>query len=84
MRGWKVAAATGSRHGSRLAPRPCSPTESRRHPHPVCPPRNHCARQVLRDGLKLARANPYLVVFEDGFPYQQTTSWEAKGQPNAP
>ena len=41
-------------------------------------------RQSLREGLAKARANPYLVLFEDGFPHQQTTSWEAKGQPNAP
>ena len=41
-------------------------------------------RQALRDGLAKAKANPYLVLFEDGMPYEQTTSWKAKGQENAP
>ena len=53
--------------------------------HPPAHPTHHLlGRQALREGLKVARANPYLVLFEDGFPQQQTTSWEAKGQQNAP
>ena len=54
--------------------------------HPPAHPPNPSllGRQALREGLKVARANPYLVLFEDGFPQQQTTSWEAKGQQNAP
>jgi len=53
--------------------------------HPPAHPAHHLlGRQALREGLKVARANPYLVLFEDGFPQQQTTSWEAKGQQNAP
>ena len=54
------------------------------HPSTHHPTHHLLGRQALREGLKVARANPYLVLFEDGFPQQQTTSWEAKGQQNAP
>jgi Ran GTPase-activating protein (RanGAP) involved in mRNA processing and transport len=42
-------------------------------------------RADLRAGLAKSRANPYLVIFEDGIgPHQQRTSWEEKGQADAP
>ena len=39
---------------------------------------------ALREGLKVSTANPYLVLFADGLPHLQATSWELKGRPNAP
>ena len=38
----------------------------------------------LLAGLKASIAHPYLVIFCDGLPHLQATSWEQKGQPNAP
>ena len=40
--------------------------------------------RALLDGLKISTANPYLVLFADGLPHLQATSWEQKGRPNAP
>ena len=39
---------------------------------------------ALLSGLKASTANPYLVIFADGLPHLQATSWEQKGQANAP
>ena len=39
---------------------------------------------ALLAGLKASVANPYLVLFCEGLPHLQATSWEQKGQPNAP
>ena len=41
-------------------------------------------RAALLAGLKVSTANPYLVLFEDGLPHQQATSWQEKGKENAP
>lgn len=40
--------------------------------------------RALLDGLKTSTAHPYLVLFADGLPHLQATSWEQKGQLNAP
>ncbi len=39
---------------------------------------------ALRAGLKVSTANPYLVLFADGLPHLQATSWQEKGQRDAP
>jgi hypothetical protein len=39
---------------------------------------------ALLAGLKLSTARPYLVVFADGLPHLQATSWEQQGKANAP
>ena len=42
-------------------------------------------RALLREGLRKAASLPYMVLFEDAIgPHQQRTSWEEKGQKNAP
>ena len=39
---------------------------------------------ALKAGLKASTANPYLVLFADGLPHLQWTSWQEKGKENAP
>lgn len=39
---------------------------------------------ALLAGLKVSTAGFYLIVFAEGFPHLQATSWEQKGRPNAP
>jgi hypothetical protein len=42
-------------------------------------------RAALRAGLARAKANPYIVIFEDKIgPHQQRTSWEEQGHADAP
>ena len=41
-------------------------------------------RDALLAGLKESTANPYLVIFAEGLPHFQATSWGEKGKPNAP
>ena len=41
-------------------------------------------RSALINGLHDSVANPYLVLFEDGLPHQQWTSWQQKGKADAP
>eukprot|EP00316_Scyphosphaera_apsteinii_P005390 CAMPEP_0119315310 /NCGR_PEP_ID=MMETSP1333-20130426/35297_1 /TAXON_ID=418940 /ORGANISM="Scyphosphaera apsteinii, Strain RCC1455" /LENGTH=268 /DNA_ID=CAMNT_0007320627 /DNA_START=53 /DNA_END=859 /DNA_ORIENTATION=+ len=41
-------------------------------------------REALMSGLKSSTAGFYLVLFEDGLPHQQWTSWQAKGKDEAP
>ena len=38
----------------------------------------------LKMGLQKAQARPYLLLYEDGMPHQQWTSWQQKGQREAP
>ena len=40
--------------------------------------------QALLDGLKVSRANPYLLLYASGLPHEQWTSWQAKGKADAP
>ena len=41
-------------------------------------------RAALVGGLKVSRANPYLLLYADGLPHLQATSWQQKGQADAP
>lgn len=41
-------------------------------------------KDALVKGLASSTARPYLVLFADGLPHQQATSWEQQGKPNAP
>ena len=40
--------------------------------------------RAIEEGLKVATGRPYLLVYADGLPHLQLTSWQQQGKEDAP